>query len=42
MSVVSKAKLTCSSDFAYGERDYSGVIPPKVTLVFDVEFIGIK
>lgn len=42
MSVGSQAKLTCSPDYAYGERGYPGVIPPKATLVFDVELIGIN
>jgi FKBP-type peptidyl-prolyl cis-trans isomerase len=42
MSVGQRAKLTCSSDYAYGDRGYPGVIPPGATLVFDVELIGVR
>lgn len=42
LSVGTRAKLTCSHDFAYGERGYPGVIPPKATLIFDVELLGLK
>merc|ERR1712126_562864 len=42
MSKGERAKLTCSPDYAYGERGHPGVIPPNATLIFDVEFLGIK
>lgn len=42
MNIGEQAKLTCSSDYAYGDRGYPGVIPPKATLVFDVELISQK
>lgn len=39
MSIGSRAKLTCSPDYAYGALGHPGVIPPNATLIFDVELI---
>ncbi len=42
MSVGQRAKLTCSPDFAYGNKGHPGIIPPNATLVFDVELLSLE
>jgi len=36
MSKGERANLTCTPDFAYGDRGFPPVIPPSSTLIFDV------
>lgn len=43
MSVGEKAVLTCSPEYAYGEKGVAfGLIPPNSTLAFEVELLGLK
>lgn len=42
IKVGGKARLTCPSATAYGERGAGGMVPPNAILNFDVELLAIE
>lgn len=42
MKVGGSRRLRIPSDLAYGDRGYPGAIPPKATLLFDVQLLALE